>query len=173
MSGLGDEAVEAADRRVEGTSKGAIEACVGSYQTLAEVAAEWRFTPRRLRDIIKRHGILVFRAGRDFRFDDAAKRALEEALRTAPRLAEESFRERSRFRAASAAAMKERIAVRRDAGTAYARALALTTVPSRTKKRPSSMPGAGETRVKADAAPSKPREQDGDYEAHFMEAEDQ
>src|SRR5262249_50230321 len=49
--------------------------------TLAEVADLRRFTPRDLRDLIRRYGIPVLRSGRLIRFDASALAALEEALR--------------------------------------------------------------------------------------------
>src|SRR5215471_4957262 len=49
--------------------------------TLAEVAELRRFTPRYLRELIRRHQIPVLRSGRLIRFDALALCALEEALR--------------------------------------------------------------------------------------------
>src|SRR5215472_16776637 len=49
--------------------------------TLAEVAELRRFTPRYLRELVRRHEIPVLRSGRLIRFDALALNALEEALR--------------------------------------------------------------------------------------------
>src|ERR1700738_1785136 len=49
--------------------------------TLDEVAPLRRFTPRYLRELVRRHSIPVLRSGRLIRFDRAALLALEEALR--------------------------------------------------------------------------------------------
>src|SRR5215472_13003863 len=49
--------------------------------TLAEVAELRRFTPRYLRELIRRHQIPVLRSGRLIRFDALSLCALEEALR--------------------------------------------------------------------------------------------
>src|SRR6516225_1407669 len=49
--------------------------------TLAEVAELRRFTPRYLRELIRRHQIPVLRSGRLIRFDALSLFALEEALR--------------------------------------------------------------------------------------------
>src|SRR6516165_11695381 len=49
--------------------------------TLAEVAELRRFTPRYLRELIRRHQIPVLRSGRLIRFDTLSLHALEEALR--------------------------------------------------------------------------------------------
>src|SRR5215472_12259511 len=49
--------------------------------TLVEVAELRRFTPRYLRELVRRHGIPVLRSGRLIRFDALALNALEEALR--------------------------------------------------------------------------------------------
>src|SRR5215813_1797698 len=49
--------------------------------TLDEVAELRRFTPRYLRELIRRHQIPVLRSGRLIRFDAVSLRALEEALR--------------------------------------------------------------------------------------------
>src|SRR5215470_3494492 len=49
--------------------------------TLAEVAELRRFTPRYLRELIRRHQIPVLRSGRLIRFDALSLSALEEALR--------------------------------------------------------------------------------------------
>src|SRR5262249_49541760 len=49
--------------------------------TLPEVAELRRFTPRYLRELIRRHQIPVLRSGRLIRFDALSLCALEEALR--------------------------------------------------------------------------------------------
>ena len=50
--------------------------------TLAEVAADYGFTERKLRRLIRDRDIPVLEAGRDIRFDHQAMVALEEALKT-------------------------------------------------------------------------------------------
>jgi excisionase family DNA binding protein len=49
--------------------------------TLAEVAELRRFTPRYLRELVRRHQIPVLRSGRLIRFDALSLSALEETLR--------------------------------------------------------------------------------------------
>src|SRR6516225_9617464 len=49
--------------------------------TLAEVAELRRFTPRYLRELIRRYQIPVLRSGRLIRFDALSLRALEDVLR--------------------------------------------------------------------------------------------
>ena len=52
------------------------------HRTLEEVAAQYRFSERKLRELIKKHNLPVLQSGkRLIRFDRLALNALEEALR--------------------------------------------------------------------------------------------
>src|SRR5262252_4638277 len=51
------------------------------HATLEEIAAQYRFTPRYLRELIRKHALPVLRSGRLVRFDALALAALEEVLR--------------------------------------------------------------------------------------------
>src|ERR1700757_2702731 len=90
--------------------------------TLAEVAELRRFTPRYLRELIRRHQIPVLRSGRLIRFDALSLRALEEALRCPSPSSAESRPEPSRSPALSP-------------GRAFAAALRATTPSSPRKKQ--------------------------------------
>jgi hypothetical protein len=92
-----------------------------SYQTLQQVADELHFTPRRLRAIIKRHGVPVLKDGRDIRFDQVARSALDEALRCPSKSPDAKTPARSPSAARSPA-------------NAFASALSLTTVSSRRRR---------------------------------------
>jgi hypothetical protein len=100
------------------------------YRTLGEVALDLKFTPRRLREVIRRRRIPVLRDGRDIRFDDLALRALEEALRSPSRSPAGETPARSPSRAPSNLPMAP--------DAAYAAALKATTSPSPGKRRRSS-----------------------------------
>jgi hypothetical protein len=97
-------------------------------QTLAEVAAELKVTERWLRDFIRREQIAVLRSGRIVRFDAAAKRELEDAMRVKPRaslrLAVDAVRTQPRGRAA-----------RPQGKSAYDEVLEMTAAALRKKKR--------------------------------------
>jgi excisionase family DNA binding protein len=118
--------------------------------TLAEVAELRRFTPRYLRELIRRHQIPVLRSGRLIRFDALSLCALEEALRQPCRslLSDENPPERSRLAAPWRA-------------NAYAAALKATTPNSQRKKLPRSKPIFSERRgmanvVVLDPLPKRP-----------------
>jgi hypothetical protein len=102
--------------------------------TLAEVAELRRFTPRYLRELIRRHQIPVLGSGRLIRFDTLALCALEEALRCHSPSSGANRPERSQSPALSPA-------------RAFAAALRLTNPSSRPKKlqrsrlRSSAQPG--------------------------------
>lgn len=53
---------------------------MSEYETLEEVAQKFVMSPRRLRGIVKHHGLPVLRLGREIRFDSEAMAALQEAM---------------------------------------------------------------------------------------------
>lgn len=67
------------------------------HLTLAEVAEQFQFSPRWLRDFIRARGIPVLRSGRTITFDDRALRALERVLRRHPENASEAYLEALRL----------------------------------------------------------------------------
>jgi hypothetical protein len=95
--------------------------------TLVEVAAEFRVTPRWLREVVRARKIPVLRKGRIIRFDRIALDALNESLRC-----------RSASPAALPPAPLPSPALSPDA--AFAAALRLTTRASPARKRPPSKP---------------------------------
>src|ERR1700739_2590847 len=99
--------------------------------TLAEVAEIRRFTPRYLRELVRRHQIPVLRSGRLIRFDALSLRALEEVLRCHSPSPAASLPARSRLAA-------------RSPGNAYDAALKATTQSSRPKKLPPWRPKSSE-----------------------------
>lgn len=54
------------------------------HLTLTEVAYQYQFTERRIRDLARRHGISVLGSGRRVLFDRRALIALDDALRARP-----------------------------------------------------------------------------------------
>src|SRR5688572_19690997 len=105
--------------------------------TLAEVAELRRFTQRQLREFILRHKIPVFRTGKKITFNDRALAALEEALLC-----------RSKSSAAPTPAPSPSPApssYRTGRGSAFERALRLTTDDSPKKKPGRSKPGSSAT----------------------------
>ena len=91
--------------------------------TLAEVAELRRFTPRYLRELIRRYQIPVLRSGRLIRFDALSLKALETVLRCHSPSPDANPAERSR----SAAQLR---------ANAYAAALKATTLSSPPKRQP-------------------------------------
>src|SRR5262249_21375079 len=110
--------------------------------TLAEVAELRRFTPRYLRELVRRHQIPVLRSGRLIRFDTLSLCALEEALRCHSPSSGVNRPEHSQSPALSPA-------------RAFAAALKATTPssqprkPQRSKRSSSALPGMGNVVVLA------------------------
>jgi hypothetical protein len=52
--------------------------------TLQQVADEYAFTPRQLRDLVRRRQIEVLTTGKAIRFDEHALRQMQETLRRCP-----------------------------------------------------------------------------------------
>src|SRR5215472_12338252 len=100
------------------------------YLTLDDAAELFSFTPRYLRELIRRHQIPVLKSGRLIRFDATALHALEEALRCRSKSSRESKlgRSPSPVRYASVPAR----------GSEFNNALVATTPSSPPKKQRSS-----------------------------------
>src|SRR4029077_21080119 len=64
--------------------RGALFTETRTIYTLNEVAERYQFTPRQLRDLVRRKDVPVLTTGRAIRFDDIAIQALEGALRRCP-----------------------------------------------------------------------------------------
>jgi hypothetical protein len=107
--------------------------------TLDEVAAELRVTSRWLRKVVKDRAVPVLRKGRIIRFDALARAALQEALRQP--CPSRSSDEKTPGRSPSPAPSSYRMG----RGSAFDRALALTTSGSPKKKLARSKPVSCET----------------------------
>jgi len=104
---------------------------IDRHLTLAEVAEQFQFSPRWLRDFIRARDIPVLHTGKQIRFDALALRSLEEALRRCPsRSADEKTPAPSPLMGPSA--------YRTGRGSAFELALKLTSLPSPAKKPPRS-----------------------------------
>jgi hypothetical protein len=101
------------------------------FQTAAEVAAAYRISERKLRRIVRKHGVAVLRLGRELRFDARARASLKEALRCADAQDSESLPVPTPARSRSWG---------RSPASAYAAALKATTIDSPPKKRQRSRP---------------------------------
>lgn len=97
-------------------------------RTYAEAAAEMRVPERTLRTLVARHGTPVLRIGRRVMFDDAALLALREALRRCPSSSHDAADRRSGG------------SPELSPGSAFAKALALTSAASPRKSAPRGKP---------------------------------